>query len=104
MFTMEEVHVNLDLRQDGRWNLGNFYRPQRSWGKVMFLHVSVILFTAGGSLSRRGLCPVGGLCPGGGGLCPGGSLSRRPPRTVMRRRYASYWNAFLFRLSCPIYW
>ena len=21
------------------------YRPQRSWGKVMFLHVSVILFT-----------------------------------------------------------
>ena len=27
----------------------NFYRPQRSWGKVMFLHVSVILFI-GGSL------------------------------------------------------
>ena len=25
------------------------YRPQRSWGKVMFLHVSVILFTGGGS-------------------------------------------------------
>ena len=23
------------------------YRPQRSWGKVMFLHVSVILFTGG---------------------------------------------------------
>ena len=23
------------------------YRPQRSWGKVMFLHVSVILFTVG---------------------------------------------------------
>ena len=28
--------------------LSNFYRPQRSWGKVMFLHVSVILFTGGG--------------------------------------------------------
>ena len=26
----------------------NYYRPQRSWGKVMFLHVSVILFTGGG--------------------------------------------------------
>ena len=24
-----------------------FYRPQRSWGKVMFLHVSVILFMGG---------------------------------------------------------
>ena len=24
-----------------------FYRPQRSWGKFMFLHVSVILFTGG---------------------------------------------------------
>ena len=26
----------------------HFYRPQRSWGKVIFLHVSVILFTVGG--------------------------------------------------------
>ena len=24
-----------------------YYRPQRSWGKVMFLHVCVILFTGG---------------------------------------------------------
>ena len=80
-----------------------FYRPLRSKGKVMFLHLSMIVFT-GRSLSRgvsvqavslsRGclcqgsLCP-GSLCPGGflsrgalsrrvsvqGGLCPGGSLS-----------------------------
>ena len=45
------------------------------------------------------LCP-GGLCPGGvsvlGGLCPGG-LSGRSPFTVMCRRYASYWSAFLFK-------
>ena len=27
-----------------------YYRPQRSWGNVMFLHVSVILFT------ERGVC------------------------------------------------
>ena len=30
--------------------------PQQSYGKVMFLHLSVILFT-GGSLSRRGSLP-----------------------------------------------
>ena len=29
---------------------GVYYRPQRSWGKVMFLHASVILFTGGGWL------------------------------------------------------
>ena len=27
-----------------------YYRPQRSWGKVIFLHVSVILFTGWGDL------------------------------------------------------
>ena len=41
----------------------------------------------------------GDLCPGG--LCPGESLSGGLPRqrapTVKSRRYASYWNAFLFR-------
>ena len=61
----------------------DFYRPQRTCGKVMFLHLCVILFT-GGSLSR------GGLCPGGTGLCQGD-----PPRTVTCGRYASYSNAFL---------
>ena len=49
-----------------------YYRPQRSCGKVMFLHLCVILFTGG-------LCPVGvsvqgDLCPEV--LYPGGSLSR----------------------------
>ena len=32
-----------------------YYRPQRSWGKVMFLHVSVILFTGGGTVSQHAL-------------------------------------------------
>ena len=46
-----------------------YYRPQRICSKVMFLHLSVILFMGGG-----------GLCPGGGsvrvgGLFPRGSLS-----------------------------
>ena len=78
-----------------------------SCGKIMFLHLSEIMFTGkvGG-----GLCP-GGPCPGGvsvqgrslstrclclrgvfvqGGLCQG------DPHTVKSGRYASYWNAFLF--------
>ena len=33
------------------------YHPQRSWGKVMFLHVSVILFT-GGVVSQHALQAV----------------------------------------------
>ena len=43
------------------------YDPQRSWGKVMFLHVSVILFTGGGCLSH---CMLG--------YSPG---TRHPPQT-----------------------
>ena len=71
----------------------SYYRPQRSCGKVMFLHLSV-----SHSVHRVGLCPSmhhrshdqGGLCPGGslsggclsmgvsvqGSFCLGGSLSR----------------------------
>ena len=35
-----------------------FYRPQRSWGKVMFLHVSVILFTGGVCHTPPGQTPL----------------------------------------------
>ena len=58
------------------------YRPQWSCGKIMFLHMSVILFT-GGCLCLGGLCPGGISAQGGslskgvsvqGGLCPGGSV------------------------------
>ena len=56
------------------------YRPQRSCGKVMFLHLCVILF-------RGGLCPwgvsvrgvsvqMGGLFPDGGSVQMGVSLQR----------------------------
>ena len=79
--------------------MGIYYRPQRSWGKVTFLHVSVILFTEGG----LGLCPEG-LCPRGslswGSPSRGVSVQGVPvietPHTVMSRQYASYWNAFVF--------
>ena len=33
----------------------NYYRPQRSWGKVMFSHMSVILFTGGEVVSQHAL-------------------------------------------------
>ena len=68
-----------------------------------------------GSLYYEGLCPGGGLYPGGlclegslsggisaqGDLCPGRSLSREVPvrgssRAVTSGRYTSYLNAFLF--------
>ena len=59
------------------------FKKLLSCGKVMFLHLSVILFMGGGSLSRglcRGVSIQAGLCPGGsvsdGGLCPEGPLFR----------------------------
>ena len=62
------------------------FKKLLSCGKVMFLHLSVILFTGGGSLSRgslsRGLYPSGSLYRRGGGsvseggLCPEGPLFR----------------------------
>ena len=76
-----------------------YYRPQRSCGKVMFLHLSVILFTRGVSnrhlpgqtppwadtglplLADTGLPLLADTPPQGDDHCSG--------------RYASYWNAFL---------
>ena len=61
------------------------YRPQRSCGKVMFLHLPVILSTGGcvsqhalGETPPRQTPPADGYCSG---------------------RYASYWNTFL----CGLY-
>ena len=74
----------------GEWhlNLSEYtvnYRLQRSCGKVMFLHASVILSTGGGWQSdthpSRHPHPTGRQTPSRDGHCSG--------------RYASYWNAFL---------
>ena len=99
---------------------GFFTVRKRSCGKVMFLHLSVILF--GGCVFQHapqatwpgGLCSEGDLCIGGsvqlcsrdvsvqGGLCLRGGLSREnlcqgePPHMVTSGRYASHWKAFLF--------
>ena len=90
------------------------------WGKVIFLHLCVILFTGGGGLPPGGSLPPGGVCiqgglHPGGGSASGGSVCRGvciweesasrggwadPPigycgiRSTSGR-YASYWNAFL---------
>ena len=58
-----------------------FTARKRSLGKVMFLHLSVILFTWGSVSGGGEFCSEGCLCPGrflsrgssvrGGGLCQG---------------------------------
>ena len=64
-----------------------YYRPQRSYDKVMFSQASVILFTGGGGHAwqegvrgRRGACMVGGMCMAGGRAWQG----RRPLQRTVR--------------------
>ena len=93
---------------NGSWYLSpsrtsvNIYRPQRSWGKVIFSQVSVILSTGAGG---RGMPGLGGgsapwrrgICSWEGGSAPGGGcLVETPWDGYCCGRYAYYWNAFLF--------
>ena len=59
-----------------------FYRPQRSCDKVMFLHLSVILFTGGGCLPPQ---PPGKTPPSTPGqtLPPGQTPQQTPPAQCM---------------------
>ena len=55
------------------------YRPQRSWGEVIFSQASVILSTGGGACSGGRLLggsALGDACSGGGLLLWGGAWSR----------------------------
>ena len=61
------------------------------WGKVIFLHLSVILFTGRGGEYLGRYTPRAGTPPTG----------THPGRYTLRQvhppgRYASYWNALLF--------
>ena len=68
------------------WRFFLHYRPQRSYGKVMFSRVSVILSTGEGVSGRHSLgrhpLPWADPPPPADGYCS--------------RRYTSYWNAFFF--------
>ena len=92
-----------------------FYRPQRSWSKVMFSHVSVILFTGVGCPPQ---CMLGYTpweqtplpqeqTPPWEQIPQHALRQTTPPRTdppgssvyweirATNGRYASYWNAYL---------
>ena len=89
----------------------SYYCPQTKFAKVMFSQVSVCPqggldlcpggSRSGGSLSRGGLYAGGSVCRGvsgqGRSLSGGSLVMETPPRTVTSGRYASYWNAFLFK-------
>ena len=48
----EETHPTLRTKIV---SMSCFYRPQRSWGKVVLLHVSVILFIEGSAPLHAGI-------------------------------------------------
>ena len=91
------------------WSLDHFYTGSMSlflppanevWGKAIFLHLSVILFTVGEYLGRYPPppgrytpLPQAGTPPGQ--VHPPGSSACWEIRATSGR-YASYWNAFLF--------
>ena len=85
--------------------ISRFLPPAKEvWGKVIFLHLSVILFTRGGGVS--GQVPPGRYTPGQ--VHPPGRYSPSPSVHAWIRstsgRYASYWNAFLFLLILDERW
>ena len=49
--SIDPIHVMISLNAQFCIQSSHIYRPQRSWGKVMFLQASVILSTGGGSAS-----------------------------------------------------
>ena len=84
------------MRTEQISQLSHFYRPQRSWGKVIFSQASVILLTGGvrgGGMCMvaRGVCmvaPVGGVRGFFGGhawFFPGGGMHRIRQDTVNER-------------------
>ena len=85
--SVDQVRPNSKISQIAR--IVNFsdsyYRPQRSCGKVMFLHVSAILSVDG--VVWQADTPLAGRSP-----CQADTTPRHDHCTG---RYASYWNVFL---------
>ena len=126
------IMISLDLRpcNDFVVEARLYYRPQRSWGKVIFSQASVILSTGGlsaprGVWSRRSLLPgevpgpggllLGGWLPGPGRCLVRGCLVETPPRTATAVRdthptgmHSCFYNfeihthmQFMVKLSTP---
>ena len=74
------------------------------WGNVIFLHLSVILFTGGGAVcGRGGHAWHGGVC----GRGEGGMDGRGHAWQILRytvNEHASYWNAFLLEFYLYLHW
>ena len=94
-------------RRFPRWEGANLLLPPANEvsGKVMFLHVSVILFTGEDSILRRVPSLAGDAILSrvvlslAGGVMKGASMKGDATRGWVpstSRQYASYWNAFLF--------
>ena len=100
-----------------------FYRPQRSWGKVMFLHESVILFTGGSAPLHAGIHtppgpgtphPLGPDTPPGtrhtSPLGPGTPQDQAPPwdqvppRTMHPPRHSACWEIWATSGWYASYW
>ena len=116
--SLNKYEIVLEISSHTRWNVlwvafpifirqNNYYRPQRSWAKVMFLQASVIL-SAGGGLWQgdppgrenppgRDNSPLAGRTPPQQGEPPGTKHPREADSSIRSTSgwYASYWNAFL---------
>ena len=114
VFLLSRFKVYKNMRDVIVVNLGSSLPPANEvWGKVMFLHICVILFTEGGlhpggrypgeSASRMGSASRGESASRRG-LHPGGWADPPAPIGYYGVRstsgwYVSYWNAFLFILN-----
>ena len=95
------VNTTISLAILRSLNSLDVYRPERtgSYGKVMFLHVSVILFTGRGlaDTPRQVYTPLWADIPWQILLVDPPQGQKSPLRDGHRSgRYTSYWNAFLF--------
>ena len=89
------LRMNYSLAENViQWSTVKLPPTNEVWGKVMFLHLWVILFTGLGASACREVSASRGCLPPGAGVCPRGEVCIR--RGGGCGRYASYWNTFLF--------
>ena len=117
--SIEYPELGLDLVHIANTKLNyTFYRPQRSWGKVMFLQASMILLTWGSASVHAGIPHPPTRHPPGADTppwdqAPPWKQTPPPPQhracweiRSTRGRYASYWNAILLKfvlvMSCRL--